>query len=117
MSRILLGVLCSIVFAIPAMAQDDFPRIQMGMGYANLGLPAGDGTTSHRSGFAMQTGFNLVRWFGIENYTGFYSLGNGTTLISNIVGGKLMGANVLGGRFLPYGVAGFGVGYVSQRGY
>ena len=96
MLRILLGTLCLVVFTIPAMAQDDFPRVQMGMGYANLGLPGGDGTTSHHSGFAMQTGLNLVRWFGIENYTGFYGLGNGTTLISNIVSGKLIGRKCCG---------------------
>ena len=117
MSKIVVAALCCLVFTIPAIAQDDFPRVQIGMGYSNLGLPTGDGTTSHRSGFAMQTGLNLVRWFGIENYTGFHSLGTGSTLISNVVGGKVMGASVLSGRFVPYGIAGFGVGYVSQRGY
>lgn len=117
MSRILIAALFCFVFAVPMFAQTDFPRVQVGMGYSNLGLPSGTGTTTHRSGFAMQTGFNLTRWFGIENYTGFHSLGSGSTLISNVVGGKLMGASVLGGRFVPYGVAGFGVGYVSQRGY
>ncbi len=36
MSRILIAALCLIVFTIPAMAQDGFPRVQIGMGYANL---------------------------------------------------------------------------------
>lgn len=117
MSKTLFAALFSLMVAIPAMAQDDFPRIQIGMGYANLGLPAGGGRSARHGGFSMQTGFNFKPWLGVENYNGFYGLGNRTTLISNIIGARLMGQKLTGGRVVPYGVAGFGGGYITQSNY
>jgi opacity protein-like surface antigen len=107
-----------LLLAVPALAQDDYPRIELAMGYANLGFPSFDfnnfGETTRHSGFATHMGFNLTRTFGIENYTGIYGLGKlqgaGVTLISNIVSGKVM---YRASRIVPYAVAGIGVGYFS----
>ena len=116
MVRAISVLLFVLVLAIPAMAQDDYPRIEVGMGYSNIGFPTGvPGQTEHHSGFAMSTGFNLSRMFGFENYTGFYSLGNSTTLISNIFDGKAVWRN--GGKVVPYGVAGIGISYATQGYY
>lgn len=104
-----------IILAVPALAQDaDFPRVEVAMGYANLGFPGVRGIDRH-SGFAMHSGLNFVRWFGIENYTGVYSLGNDVTLLANIVGGKLVHRDALEGRIAPYLVGGIGVGYFTQE--
>jgi hypothetical protein len=84
------------------------------MGYANVSFPTGFNDDSERhSGFAMHTGLNFTRALGIENYTGFYSLGSGITLITNIVGGKaaLRGS----GRLVPYAVAGIGISYATDN--
>ena len=100
------------VFVVPAFAQEDFPRMEVAMGYANVGFDlAGTGQTRH-SGFAMHTGLNFTKALGIENYSGFYSLGQGITLISNIIGGKAAWRG--GGMVVPYGVAGVGVSYATS---
>lgn len=113
MVKPLLVAVVLFVFVVPVFAQEDFPRIEMAMGYANIGFPTGDpGTSDRHSGFAMQTGLNFTRALGIENYTGFYSLGNSITLISNIVGGKAVYRG--GGKVMPYGVAGIGVSYATS---
>ena len=101
-----------LVFVVPAFAQEDYPRIEVAMGYANVGFDlTGTGATRH-SGFAMHTGLNFSKVFGIENYSGFYSLGNSITLISNLVGGKATWRG--GGMLVPYGVAGVGVSYATS---
>ena len=99
------------------MAQDDFPRVEMGFGYANLGIPAASATDiSHNSGFAMHTNFSFTRAMGIDNYTGYYSLGNGANLFTNIFSGKL---TYRSDKVAPYIVAGLGGAQVSiqQGGY
>lgn len=112
-----IGLIVGAVLAIavgvePTFAQsDDYPRIESSIGYGNLGLNLSDSTDRH-SGFTSQTGFNLTRWFGIENYTGVYGLGDNTTLFSNIFGGKV--AARASSRFVPYAVAGIGIGYFTQ---
>lgn len=112
MIRTLLLVLVSCALSIPAFGQEEFPRIEVGMGYTNIGFRTGvNGATDRHSGFAMQTGLNFTRALGIENYTGIYSLGNSVTLISNIVGGK---ATYRTGKVTPYGVAGIGVSYATS---
>ena len=114
MVRIIVAALFVLVLVLPAMAQDEFPRIEVAMGYANVGFPTGvNGKSERHSGFAMHTGLNFTKSLGIENYTGFYSLGSGITLISNIVGGKaaLRG----GGKVVPYGVVGIGVSYATSN--
>jgi hypothetical protein len=113
MVRAITVLLFVLALAIPAMAQEDYPRIEVGMGYTNIGFPSGvAGETERHSGFAMSTGFNFTRTFGIENYTGFYSLGDGVTLISNIVDGKAAWRN--GRKVVPYGVAGIGISYATS---
>jgi opacity protein-like surface antigen len=100
-----------LLLAIPALAQDDYPKIQTSMGYANLGLfNFGTGGTSRHSGFSNQTGFNLTKTYGLENYMGIYSLGGGVTLIADMFGGK---ATYRTSKFSPYALAGIGIGYFT----
>lgn len=101
-----------LLLTIPALAQDDYPKIQTSMGYANLSFPHfGTGQTSRHSGFANQTSFNLTRTLGLDNYMGIYGLGQGVTLISDFFGGKAM---YRGAKVVPYALAGIGVGYFTQ---
>src|SRR5262245_54758077 len=103
---------CFVLFlAIPALAQEDYPKIQTSMGYANLGLfDFGTNSTGRHSGFVNQTGFNLTKTLGLENYMGIYSLGGGVTLISDLFGGK---ATYRTSRVSPYALAGLGIGYFT----
>jgi opacity protein-like surface antigen len=99
------------------MAQDDFPRVEMGFGYANLGIPATSATDIKRnSGFAMHTNFSFTPTIGIDNYTGYYSLGDGANLFTNIFAGKLTYRTE---KVAPYIVAGLGGAQLSiqQGGY
>jgi opacity protein-like surface antigen len=108
-----------LLLAIPALAQqDDYPKIQTAMGYANLSFPdltalatTGVFSTGHHSGFANSTGFNLTRSLGLENYMGIYGVGQGSTLIADFFGGK---ATYRAAKVSPYAVAGIGVGYISS---
>src|SRR5260370_31307576 len=81
--------------ALPVMAQEEFPRIQTSLGYANLSFidygsinPDGTLKTARHSGFANETGFNFTKNWRVSNYMGIYSLGGGVTLISDIIGRK-----------------------------
>jgi hypothetical protein len=106
-----------LVLAVPALAQDDYPRIQTSLGYTNLSFPdLLTGETGHHSGFSNQTSFNLTRTYGLDNFMGIYGLGNGVTLISDVFGGKIMHRFE---KFVPYGLAGIGIGYftASSGGY
>jgi hypothetical protein len=109
-----------ILFAtvVPAMAQDEFPRMQMGFGYANLTLPAVTGADSfgnraeiigsgHHSGFTSQLNFNFTKNVGFDYYLGYYGLGDGFELLTNIFGGKLQ---IPTEKATPYLVAGIGRG-------
>ena len=109
-----------LLFAIPAMAQDDYPRIQTSLGYANLGLidygkvnfdGSLTGATSRHSGFANETGFNFTRTLGVSNYMGVYGLGGQVTMISDFINGKAMYRTA---RAVPYGLAGIGFAYLSS---
>ena len=108
MVRIVVAACFALVLALPAMAQEDYPRIQTSLGYANLTL---DGATGHHSGFANETAFNLTRTLGVNNYMGIYTLGQGTTLIADFLGGK---ATWRAARVAPYALAGLGIGYATQ---
>lgn len=102
-----------LLIAAPAMAQDDYPRVEMGMGYANYSLPgATASSTQHRSGFAMQTGFNLKKSVGVDYYLGYYSLGSGSQLFSNVFSAKLMART---DKITPFVLAGIGGSQVSQQ--
>jgi len=112
MVRTVLGVLFVLCVAIPALAQEDYPKIQTSMGYANISFP--DLTTlqsSRHSGFANETGFNLTKIWGLNNYMGIYSLGQGVTMIADSFGGK---ATYRFPKFAPYAVAGIGIGYLTN---
>jgi hypothetical protein len=112
MVRTVLAACFVLCLAIPALAQEDFPRIQTTMGYANISFPDfTTGETTHHHGFANQTSFNLTKTYGLDNYMGIYSLGSGVTLISDLFGGKIM---YRAPKFVPYGLAGIGVGYFTQ---
>lgn len=114
MVRIIVACSLLMSFALPALAQDDFPRVEMAMGYANVGFPSltDASKTERHSGFAMHSGFNFTKNFGFENYTGFYSLGNNITMISNVFGGKAAWRG--GGKIVPYGIAGIGGTYLTS---
>lgn len=102
-----------LLLAIPALAQEDYPRIQTSMGYANLSFPDfATGASGRHSGFANQTSFNLTKTWGLDNYMGLYSLGQGVTLISDFFGGKAIYRTA---KFVPYGLAGIGVGYFTAN--
>jgi hypothetical protein len=113
MVRSIVAVVFALFLSLPVFAQDDdFPRIETTLGYANLAFENfDDGEVGHHSGFAMHNSMNLTRWLGVENFTGIYGLGSGVSLISNIVGGKLMARSE---RIVPYAIAGLGGGYFTQ---
>lgn len=102
-----------LMLAIPALAQDDYPKIYTSLGYANLSFPdLTTGVDGHHSGFANSTGFNLSRTLGLENYMGIYGVGQGSTLIADFFGGK---ATYRAAKVAPYVTAGIGVGYFTQQ--
>jgi Outer membrane protein beta-barrel domain len=114
MVRIVLAVCVVLILTVPALAQEDYPKIQTSMGYANLGFLDFNSTTgsnSRHSGFVNQTGFNLTKTYGLDNYMGIYSLGQGVTLIADFFGGK---ATFRTAKVAPYALAGLGVGYFTQ---
>ncbi len=114
MVRVIVASVFVLLFAIPALAQDDFPRVEMSLGYANVGFPCCSkltGETERHSGFSSTQSLNLTRILGMENYFGYYSLGNQTSLIANMVGGKIAARTE---RATPYFVAGIGVGYLTD---
>ena len=118
-----VAALLSLVLlcAMPLLAQDDYPKIQTSLGYANLNLIdlgkfnpiTGQltGETAHHSGFANETGFNFTRSLGVSNYMGIYSLGNSTTMIADFIGGKAM---YRAAKVVPYGLASIGFGYLTS---
>jgi hypothetical protein len=113
MVKIIVVACFVLLLAIPALAQDDFPRIQTSMGYANLSFPdLTTGIVGHHSGFANETSFNLTKNYGLNNYMGIYGLGTGSTLISDFFGGKVM---YRGTKVVPYALAGIGFGYFTAQ--
>lgn len=113
-----VSVACFVLLlAIPALAQDDYPKIQTSMGYANLSFldlgtlyTTGVVQTTHHSGFANETGLNLSRNFGVDNYMGLYSMGTGSTLIADFIGGK---ATYRFAKLAPYAIGSIGFGYFT----
>ncbi|HLH31421.1 MAG TPA: outer membrane beta-barrel protein [Terriglobia bacterium] len=115
MVKTILSACFVLLLAIPALAQDDYPRIQTSMGYANLSFPdLTTGANAHHSGFANSTGLNLTRAFGVENYMGIYGVGSGSSLIADFIGGK---ATYRAAKIAPYALAGIGIGYLSSGYY
>ena len=110
-------VLFLLLIAVPTFAQDTYPRIQTAFGYANFSMPVADPNTNrHNSGFTTQFDFNFTKAVGFDYYMGYYSLGSGTSLFSNLFGGRLM---MQGEKVSPYLVAAIGAGsfQVQSNGY
>ena len=103
------ALLLAIVFVTPALAQDDYPMVELTFGYGNLGLKNFSG---RHSGFATHQTFNLSSKFAIENYLGYYGFGEDPSLgkvelITNVFGGRF---NIRAAGPVFYGTAGLGVG-------
>ena len=68
-------------------------------------------------GFLRPRVLTSTKWFGIENYFGYYGLGGKNTIgsnvsvLTNIIGGKLAARTE---RFTPYSVGGIGFGYLTD---
>jgi hypothetical protein len=115
MVRIIVVAVFLLVITVPALAQEDFPRVEMSIGYGNLGYgfpgvtgPDGNGESGRRSGFVSTQGFNFTHWLGLENSLGYYGLGNNVSLFTNVFGAKL--AARMGGVLTPFATAGIGGG-------
>src|SRR5580765_8516703 len=115
MLRYGLALSLLLVFAAPVFAQD-YPRFQLAPGYGNIkfgipGLePLGIGP-KHHSGFIMDTNYNFSPLVGLDLFTGYYSLGNSSSLYTNTFG--LSATLRKNARIIPYGTAGFGFGYLN----
>jgi opacity protein-like surface antigen len=113
-----IALLVIAFLAVPARAQDIAPQVEIMLGYGNLSLPdtfeANDltiGTGGH-SGFASSQTFNMNDWFGIDNYLGYYGLGETqlgigkAELITTMFGGKFAYRRFE--KVVPYATAGLG---------
>jgi opacity protein-like surface antigen len=110
MVKTLVALVAMIAFAVPAFAQDDVPPVELGFGYGNI-----DFGSEHHSGFATHQVFNLSSWFGIENYFGYYGLGEDPNfgkmeLLTNVFGGKFSLRR--SGHIIPYGSVGLGGSWI-----
>jgi hypothetical protein len=103
-----------VLLAAPAYGQHSFPRVQLGATYANLRLPSGGTTAARHTGFSAQAGYNFTPWLGVENHLGIYSLGFSTTLIADVVSVRPTGRPLSGDAVVPFGVIGYGVGFITQ---
>jgi opacity protein-like surface antigen len=102
---------------VPAFAQD-YPQIELGFGYANLGANVQDLNSGRHSGFATHQSFNLSSWLAIENYLGYYTYGKNPEvgsmeLITNSFGGRV--AYRADGRPMVYASAGIGGGWIRFK--
>jgi hypothetical protein len=108
-----------LVFAAPVFAQNDYPRFQLAPGYGNIkfGIPAfaafGLAPARH-SGFVLDTNYNFSPMVGLDLFTGYYSLGNNSTLYTNTFG--LNASLRKNAHIIPYGTAGFGYGFLNIQG-
>jgi opacity protein-like surface antigen len=109
MVKYFAALLIVMALAAPAFAQD-IPQIELGFGYGNLGIKDIPG---RKSGFATHQTINLNSWLGIDNYLGYYGLGDDlgtkTQLLTTIFGGKF---TYRAERVHPYAVAGIGGGWL-----
>ena len=115
MVKTITVLMLTLCFAAPGLAQDDdYPRIETSFAYSNIGITVGDIFPGRHSGFSNISGLNLYPWLGIENYMGYYSLGDGVSLFANTFGARLTARYA--GRIVPYVGAGIGVGYFGASG-
>ena len=101
MRHLLFAALLGALFGSPALAQSDFPLVEISLGYGNLTL-----SPTHHSGFVSQQDINLSKWYGIDNYVGYFNLGNNATAFTNVFGGRAIVRSPKG--YAAYGVAGIG---------
>jgi len=95
-----------LAFAIPAFAQDDYPKFQIAPGYGSISY--GNLAPGKHSGFALDTDYNLNSKFGIELFTGYYNVQSGVTFYTNTFGGTATLRKIQ--KVIPYGTAGIGFG-------
>jgi hypothetical protein len=115
----LIASLLGFLF-VPQVLAQEFPAVEISLGYANLATSVReldpflansfflDDERERHSGFGMHAGLNLTHWLGVENYTGYYSLGRGFHLLINTIGGKLALRKYE--RATLYGVVAYGRG-------
>ncbi len=105
-----------LAFAAPVFAQGDYPTFQLAPGYGNIkfGLPNFGIPSTRHSGFVLDTNFNFSPVIGLDLFTGYYSLGNNSTLYTNTFG--LNASLRKNDHIIPYGTAGFGFGYLNSTG-
>ena len=102
-----MAVVWVVLATIPSLAQDDFPRFEVGTGYGFVSVA---GSVDDRfSGLNLYADVNLTDWFGFENLTAYYPGPNDTSLTFSIIGPKVTARRI--GRLVPYGVAGVGIGF------
>jgi hypothetical protein len=108
-----LAFILLLAFAAPVFAQNDYPRFQLAPGYGNIkfGIEAIGMPSTRHSGFVLDTNYNFTPMVGLDLFTGYYSLGNNSTLYTNTFG--LNAALRKSEKIIPYGTAGFGFGYVN----
>jgi hypothetical protein len=114
------------VLAVSCPAQNgEIAKAKVAAGYSHLHVPFNNISISgqilsatgddsfHRPGLWVELEWKPVPWLGISNYTGYYYLPDNVALLANIPG---VATNLFDGRMTPYAVAGFGVGFLRQRG-
>jgi len=108
-AKFAFAIVLVLAFAIPAFAQDDYPKFQIAPGYGNIGF--GDLAPGRHSGFALDTDYNLNSKFGIELFTGYYNVQSGVTYYTNTFGGTATLRKIP--KLTPYATAGFGFGSLN----
>ena len=95
-----------MLLAAPLLAQEDLSRLEMGLGYGNIGF--GELYDHRFSGINVYTDINLANWFALSNFLGLYPGPDDTSLYFDIFGPKFTFRGL--GRMMPYGTAGIGFG-------
>lgn len=112
MVKYVCALLLVMAFCAPAFAQD-YAQFEISMGYSNLGIKNLEPITGRHSGFGTYQTFNLTSLFAIENYVGYYGLGDQvgtkTQLITTTFGGRF---NYRSAGPVLYGNAGLGGGFL-----
>ena len=103
-----LTLILIVAFAAPVFAQDDYPKVEVALGYGNIGV--GKLAAGRHSGFAMDADYNFSKALGAEVYTGYYGLGStlgtNSSLYTNTFG--LRAALRKNAHIVPFVDAGFG---------
>jgi hypothetical protein len=112
MVKYICVLLFVLALAAPAFAQDDYPQMEIALGYGNIGIK--DTVSGRHSGFATHQAFNLNSMFAIENYVGYYGFGTiqgyKARLITDSFGGRI---NYRTAGPVIYASAGLGAGWLQ----